>query len=95
MTNPIREAIADVYPHVLFLSETEYDHAIVGVVENSSGLSVVAYDTKQIVNILTERLGSEDDAREWFDYNIIGAYMGEGTPVFITTVDYFWVKETE
>jgi hypothetical protein len=25
----------------------------------------------------------EDDAREWYEYNILGGWMGDATPVFL------------
>jgi hypothetical protein len=67
----------------LFMSEPDYDEAIIGVVEKAGGESVIAYDTQIILSIL-ERSMPIEDAQEFFEYNILGAYMGDKTPVYIT-----------
>ena len=42
----------------------------------------VAYDYDKVIEILTEDM-SYEDAVEYFEFNIIGAWMGETTPLFI------------
>ena len=57
-----------------------YDEALVGV--TTDGLAV--YDNYKIISILMERDGmDEDEAIEFFDFNIAGSYMGEETPIFM------------
>ena len=63
------------------------DDAIMGLADvfTSEGASaVVAYDKQKIIEILMKRddMGDEE-AEEFYQYNIAGAYVGEGTPVFI------------
>ena len=70
---------------LLFLSEVEFDEAIIGVAERIGEEPVVAYDTTKIVEILSRTM-SVDEAYEYFDYNILGAYVGDKTPLFITTM---------
>lgn len=82
----IRDELADMCPDAVFLEEERYDKAIIGLAERYGGLEVVAYDAQMILQILEEELGSMDDALEWFDYNIIGAWIGDRTPIFITTL---------
>ena len=49
---------------------------------------VVAYDTEKIIEILVSRDEmSYEEAYEYFDFNIKGAWVGEFTPIFITTSD--------
>jgi hypothetical protein len=44
----------------------------------------VAYNKNKIIEILMTRdKMSETDAKEYFDFNIVGAYVGEHTPTFI------------
>jgi hypothetical protein len=69
---------------LLFLSEEEFDDAIIGVCERIGNEPVVAYDATKIVEILSRSM-TEDEAYEYFEFNILGAYVGEKTPVFITT----------
>jgi hypothetical protein len=61
------------------------DDAIIGVAERINLGPVVAYDVDKVVEILMERDGmTDEEALEYFYYNIQGAWMGEGTPIFIT-----------
>lgn len=80
----IREELTEEWGQAfLFMSEPDYDEAIIGVVEKAGGESVIAYDTQIILSIL-ERSMPIEDAQEFFEYNILGAYMGDRTPVYIT-----------
>lgn len=64
-----------------FLLANGYDDAIVGATEDD----VLVYDKDMVIQILAREMPL-DDAIEFFDYNIAGAYVGEKTPLFITTV---------
>lgn len=82
----IRESLAEEWDtDLLFLSEEEFDEAIIGVAERIGQSAVVAYDTTKLVEILSRTM-SVDEAYEFFEFNILGAYVGERTPMFITTV---------
>ena len=82
----IRETLAEDWDaELLFLSEEEFDEAIIGVSERIGNEPVVAYDTTKIVEILIlNHSMSVDEAYEYFEFNILGAYVGERTPTFIT-----------
>lgn len=61
-----------------------FDAAIIGIAERAGGLRVVAYDSDQCIAALMDAHGWDfDDAIEWFEFNTKGAYVGDGTPVFI------------
>ena len=62
----------------------EFDKAILGVAERAGGPAVVAYDTEKVLRVLEQDM-SADEAREYFDFNIGCAYVGEKTPVYIDT----------
>jgi hypothetical protein len=82
----IREELAGEWDtELLFLSEEEFDEAIIGVSERIGDEPVVAYDTTKIVEILSRSM-TVDEAYEYFEFNILGAHVGQKTPVFITTV---------
>jgi len=60
-----------------------FDEAIIGTAGGCSNADVLLYDTNKIISILQERDGmDEEEAREYFEFNIRGAYMGEMTPLF-------------
>jgi hypothetical protein len=82
MTN--RDLIAEYYPDLVVLDPLYYDKAIIGVV-NRIGIEAVCYSSDRILDILVEEEGmSEEEAVEYFEYNIIGAYMGEHSPMFLS-----------
>jgi hypothetical protein len=58
-----------------------FDEAILGVVERCD-LLVVCYDRNKIISILKRDM-NEEQAWEYYEYNILGAYMGESTPVYL------------
>lgn len=42
------------------------------------------YDREACIKVLMDRDGmSEEDAEEFFEFNVIGAWVGHGTPVFV------------
>ena len=43
---------------------------------------VVTYDYRKVIDIFAEDM-SHEEAQEYFDFNVIGAWVGEGTPIFI------------
>jgi len=83
----LREDLDLMFEGLLFLSEKEFDAAIIGVAERIGMDAVVAYDTTKIIEILCERDGMDDEeAAEYFEFNIAGAYVGERTPIFIAKI---------
>ena len=71
--------ITEEYPDLLTLDG--FDEAILGVVERID-LLVVCYDRNKIIQILKRDM-NEEQAWEYYEYNILGAYMGESTPVYL------------
>ena len=46
--------------------------------------ALMVYSVKKVLEILMTRDGmSYEEAREFFEFNIVGAYVGPGTPVFV------------
>ena len=71
--------ISEEYPDLIILDG--FDEAIIGVVERI-GLLAVCYDRSKILRILTRDM-SEIEALEYYEFNILGAYMGESSPVYL------------
>ena len=67
------------YPDLLKLNG--FDEAIIGVVQRI-GLQAICYDTHKVIEILMKDM-SEDEAWDYYSYNMLGAYVGESTPVFL------------
>lgn len=84
MTNPILDLIEEYNPNAL--KADGFDDAILGVASRCGMNDLIAYDVSKIIQILMDRDGmTYEEAQEFFEFNIIGAYMGENTPIFITT----------
>jgi hypothetical protein len=78
------EEIEDINPEALLCDG--FDEAIIGMAERINLGPVVAYDVDKMIDIMVERDGmTYEEAIEYFDYNILGAWMGENTPVYIQT----------
>ncbi len=61
-----------------------YDDCIAGIVERFGQEPIVCYDTVKVLQKLKDDGMDEDEAIEFFYFNQIGAWMGDGTPCFIT-----------
>ena len=63
------------------------DDAIIGIVEDFGNSPRVLYSKNKILEILQERnLMTEQEAEEYYDYNILGLHAGEQNPVFAITI---------
>lgn len=64
----------------------EYEEALIGIAYRAGGLTAVAvYDYDECVRILIEEGMNEEEAIEHFDFNTLGAWVGDNTPIFLKT----------
>jgi len=70
--------------NALFLEPSAFDEAILGVAERFGMEPVVCYDRTRCIDILARGM-TREDAEEFFEFNTIGAWMGDLTPVFVDT----------
>lgn len=71
----------------LFLA-TGHDDAIIGVAASPQREALfVVYDYEKFLEKLMVSGMSREEAVEFFDFNVIGAWVGPGTPGFITTFE--------
>jgi len=76
-----RKEIAEQYPELLVADG--FDEAILGVSQQFNSLSV-AYDRNKCIEILMTRDNmTQLEAVEYFEFNVVGSYMGQYTPSFI------------
>jgi hypothetical protein len=67
------------------LYPTDLKDAIIGTVERFGIPTLILLDKEKCLEIFMERDGmSQEEAQEYFDFNVIGAWMGDGTPCFAT-----------
>ena len=62
-----------------------FEDALIGVGQQFNKAMAV-YDRQKCIEILMERDGmSDEEAVEFFEYNVTGAWVGEYTPIFLET----------
>lgn len=71
-------SILEQYQDEEILIADGFDQAIIGIEESSMRL---IYSVNKCIEILTEDM-SEEDALEYFSYNVLGSYVGEKTPIW-------------
>jgi len=78
--------ISDMADDDRMLTADGYDEAILGITRRCGKQDIIAYDVAKILDILVTRDGmTDEEAIEFFEYNVQGAWLGEGTPCFVYT----------
>lgn len=76
--------IADLDDEILFADG--FEDALIGYVSRCSSPITALYDRAKCIDILMERDGmTHEEAEEYFQYNVEGAWVGEYTP-FLATI---------
>lgn len=80
MENRLLSGIISYYGDEQFLLADGFNNAVIGVDEPTMR---IIYSSGKCIEILIERDDmSLDEALEYFDLNVRGAYMGEKTPIW-------------
>jgi len=76
------DEIAEINPEAMMADG--FDEAVLGMCIQFGDEPIVAYDYEKCLNILMERDGmNRPTAIDFMEFNVIGAYVGLNTPVFI------------
>lgn len=62
-----------------------FEPALIGFVQVFNR-RVPLYDRTACIAILVQQGATPDEAEEYFDFNVTGAYVGENTPAFATVL---------
>jgi hypothetical protein len=77
-----RELLADLEEDILLMDG--FDDAIIGYSQRINDPTLAVYSWELMVKILMERDGmSDEEAMEYIDYNCLGAWVGERTPIIV------------
>ena len=79
------EAIDEINPEAL--KALGLEAAILGYIERIGSNPLIVYDREICIQIFMREGMTHEEAEEHFSYNVIGAYQGEGTPVFMTKLE--------
>lgn len=64
-----------------------FDAALIGITEGGKGPDVAVYDTAKCIDALAKQNNWDyEEAEEFFNFNTLGAYVGEETPVFVNVL---------
>ena len=61
-----------------------FDQAFVGTAHRAGALRIAVYDLAKCIKVLVDRDGmTETEAEEFMFFNVVDAYVGPSSPVFI------------
>jgi hypothetical protein len=81
----IRDELAEIDPDLLLMDG--FDDCIIGICESFGSVPVVAYDYDRVLANLQASGMTYEEAVEYHEFNQVGAYVGERTPVFIRRIE--------
>ena len=85
--NGLMKKILDVYSDEDFLKADGFDDCVIGVCHRYGQPLLLAYDEEKVIKKLMKRdKMTREDATKYYTYNIIGAWVGKQTPVFIERI---------
>jgi|TARA_R110000787_G_C13198871_1_gene423809 hypothetical protein len=71
-----------------------FDSAVLGLSRGTLGADIAVYSIDRCIDILVKRDGmSEDEAIEYMNFNVLDAYMGPMTPMFVYEMDAAAINE--
>ncbi len=80
----MKKLLEKIDPELLYADG--FDDCILGMTFRDS-TPVVLYSSSRIIQSLSKDM-PEEEAIEYFEFNINGAYVGERTPMYVETLDY-------
>ena len=83
--NLVREELSILTPAAL--AADGLDDAIIGYGQQFPKEPLLVYDYDKCVEIFMAQGMSHEEAVEWMEFNVVNAYYGEGTPIFIRSVE--------
>jgi hypothetical protein len=83
-----REELAEQFGDDILLMDG-YDDCVVGVVEQFGRPPIVCYDREKVIRKMVADGMTYEEAEEFFEYNQIGAWVGDRTPCFLTQIKNF------
>jgi hypothetical protein len=80
----INTYVEEHYPDDEILLADGFEDAFIGIAESNGSHPKALYNEDKCVDILIERDGMDyEEAIEFFQFNVAGAYVGEYTPAFV------------
>ena len=80
--NKLLAGFVEIYGDEKTLTADGYDDCIIGIDSHQR----VVYDQKKIIDSLAKDM-TEEEATEFFYFNIEGAHVGDHTPLYMTVIE--------
>lgn len=79
------EIVMEVYSDEELLSADGFEDCVIGVAcHRATGTHRLVYSRSKCIDLLVERdKMTFEEAEEFFDFNVEGAYMGVKTPIYV------------
>ena len=72
-----------------------FDEACIGVGLRAASPDIAVYSRAKCIKVLEKSGMSPEEAEEFFEFNVVGAYVGERTPLFFEEMDIADVRDSE
>lgn len=83
-----REEIMQLLEEEESLTADGFDECIIGAGSRCGQPTLAVYSVQKIIETLVERDGmTYEDAVEHFNFNIVGAWVGPKTPIFVEMIE--------
>lgn len=69
-----------------------FEEAFVGV-GRQANLDLAVYDEGKCIEVLVSEGCTNEEAREHFEFNVVGSYVGKDTPIFLRRATLEEVEE--
>ena len=87
------QRLADLNPEAL--TADGFEDALVGFVQQFTK-TLAVYDRRRCIEILMSRDGmDEEEAEDFFEFNVVGSWVGEHTPCFMTRFEDMYDQSQE
>ena len=61
-----------------------FEAALIGTGERCGQPTIAVYDREKCIEVLEKSDGmTQEEANEFFEFNVVGAWVGEQTPIFV------------
>lgn len=82
MIEDARAALAEENPEALW--PDGFETAFIGLARRCGQPTLAAFSVSKAIKVLMDRDGMNDeDAIEFFEFNVVGAWAGAGTPLWV------------
>jgi len=61
-----------------------FEECLIGVGSRCGQPDIAVYDQTKCIQVLMSQGMSHEEALEYFDFNVLGSWVGEETPIFVS-----------